>query len=112
MVQQAHRSGPDPAAIGARPIPEFDDVHDVWPRGERLTAVRRAAAAYKARSTARGQVHAVVKERTLAEPCRRDPHGLQTLPSTETAPWKRFWPVVPTYAHGGIAYGEIRGGRR
>ena len=37
------------AGIGARTIPEFDGVHDVWPRGERLQAVRSAAAAYKTR---------------------------------------------------------------
>ncbi|MEZ5113200.1 MAG: hypothetical protein R2693_06985 [Nocardioidaceae bacterium] len=37
------------AGIGARSIPEFDGVHDVWPRGERLRAVRAAAAAYKTR---------------------------------------------------------------
>ena len=36
-------------AIGARAIPEFDGVHDIWPRGKRLAAVREAAAAYKAR---------------------------------------------------------------
>ncbi|OBJ73821.1 hypothetical protein [Mycobacterium sp. 1274756.6] len=45
--------------IGARPIPEFDGVHDVWPRGERLRAVREAALAYKARFKAQGQVRAV-----------------------------------------------------
>ena len=31
-------------ADGLRPIPEFDGVHDVWPRGARLQAVREAAA--------------------------------------------------------------------
>jgi len=46
-------------AIGARAIPEFDGVHDVWPRGKRLAAVREAAAAYKARFTSQGQIHAV-----------------------------------------------------
>ena len=35
--------------IGARTIPEFDGVHDVWPRGDRLAAVREAARAYKVR---------------------------------------------------------------
>ena len=38
-------SGPMLEQIGARPIPEFDGVHDGWPRGERLRAVRSAAAA-------------------------------------------------------------------
>ncbi len=46
-------------AIGARAIPEFDGVHDVWPRGKRLAAVREAAAAYKARFKSQGQIHAV-----------------------------------------------------
>ena len=52
-------SGTDPASIGARAIPEFAGVHDVWPRGERLQAVRTAAAAYKERFKAQGQVLAV-----------------------------------------------------
>lgn len=58
------------------------------------------------------QYDSMVKEKTLADPCRRDPRWLQILPSTELAPWKRFWPVVPTFCHGGIAYGEIRPGLR
>jgi len=43
-------------SIGARPIPEFDGVHDVWPRGDRLQAVRSAAVAFKARFKAQGEV--------------------------------------------------------
>lgn len=31
------------ASIGARTVPEFDGVHDVWPRGERLRAPLGAA---------------------------------------------------------------------
>ncbi|MDX3339752.1 hypothetical protein PV409_17465 [Streptomyces sp. ME02-6979.5a] len=58
------------------------------------------------------QYDSMVKEKTLADRCTADPRWLQILPSTELAPWKRFWPVVPTYAHGGISYGEIKGGRR
>ncbi|MEG9548807.1 hypothetical protein V5N34_12010 [Streptomyces baarnensis] len=58
------------------------------------------------------QYDSMVKEKTLADRCTADPRWLQILPSTELAPWKRFWPVVPTYAHGGISYGEIQGGRR
>ncbi len=46
-------------AIRARVIPEFDGVHDVWPRGKRLAAVREAATAYKARFKSQGQIHAV-----------------------------------------------------
>ncbi|NKI39933.1 hypothetical protein HFV08_01440 [Streptomyces sp. LD120] len=58
------------------------------------------------------QYDSMVKEKTLADRCAADPRWLQILPSTELAPWKRFWPVVPTYVHGGISYGEIQGGRR
>ena len=46
-------------AIAARGIPEFEGVHDVWPRGKRLAAVREAATAYKARFKSAGQIHAV-----------------------------------------------------
>lgn len=58
------------------------------------------------------QYDSMVKEKTLADRCKADPRWLQILPSTELAPWKRFWPVMPTYVHGGIAYGTINGGRR
>ncbi|WP_157630704.1 hypothetical protein [Kribbella catacumbae] len=58
------------------------------------------------------QYDSMVKEKTLADPCVRDPRWLQILPSSELAPWKRFWPVVPTFFHGGIEYGEIRAGLR
>lgn len=54
------------------------------------------------------QYDSMVKEKTLADRCRADPRWLQILPSTELAPWKRFWPVVPTYTHGGIEYGKLR----
>lgn len=54
------------------------------------------------------QYDSMIKEKTLADPCTDDPRWLQILPSTELAPWKRFWPVVPTYCHGGISYGTIR----
>jgi glyoxylase-like metal-dependent hydrolase (beta-lactamase superfamily II) len=51
------------------------------------------------------QYDSMVKEKTLADPCRRDPRWLQVLPSSELADWKHFWPVRPTFAHGGIQYG-------
>lgn len=55
------------------------------------------------------QYDSMVKEKTLADPCKRDPRWLQILPSTELADWRRFWPVRPTFVHGGISYGEVRG---
>ncbi|WP_132992702.1 hypothetical protein [Gordonia zhaorongruii] len=56
------------------------------------------------------QYDSMIKEKTMADPCGDDPRWLQILPSTELAPWKRFWPVVPTYVHGGIDYGTIESG--
>lgn len=57
------------------------------------------------------QYDSMIKEKTLADPSKTDPRWLQILPSSELAPWKRFWPIVPTYYHGGIDYGTIRAGR-
>jgi len=53
------------------------------------------------------QYDSMVKEKILADPCRDDPRWLQILPSTELADWKRFWPVLPSYVHGGINYGTL-----
>jgi hypothetical protein len=50
------------------------------------------------------QYDSMVKEKTLAAPCRHDPRWLQILPSSELAHWKRQWPVVPTRTQGGIDY--------
>jgi hypothetical protein len=49
----------------------------------------------------------MVKEKTLADHSKRDHRWLQILPSSELAPWKRQWPVRPTFTHGGIHYGEL-----
>jgi hypothetical protein len=76
MVQQAWRTDPDLAAIGARSIPEFDGVHDVWPRGERLAAVRRAAAAYKTRFKAQGRPARLAVRALPCHPCFADAHAL------------------------------------
>jgi hypothetical protein len=54
------------------------------------------------------QYDSMVKEKVLADPCRRNPRWLQILPSSELAPWKRQWPVVPTFVHGGLEYGALR----
>lgn len=58
------------------------------------------------------QYDSMIKEKTMADPCQADPRWLQILPSTELVSWKRFWPVVPTYSHGGISYGEIQAPQR
>lgn len=39
-----------------RPISEFDGVHDIWPRGKRVEAVREAARAYRRRFLTQGTV--------------------------------------------------------
>ncbi|MFD4180379.1 hypothetical protein [Rhodococcus sp. NPDC058514] len=53
------------------------------------------------------QYDSMVKEKTMASPARRDPRWLQVIPSSECADWKRQWPVIPTYSHGGLDYGTI-----
>lgn len=39
-----------------RPIPEFEGLHNLWPRGERLKAIREAARAYHERFVSQGEV--------------------------------------------------------
>ncbi|MCB0929171.1 MAG: hypothetical protein U0R77_04470 [Mycolicibacterium insubricum] len=51
-----------------RPIPEFDGVHDVWPRGDRLEAVRSAAVRYRERFLTQGQVKAIKSIDLVAAP--------------------------------------------
>lgn len=63
-----HAGAADLASIGARTIPEFEGVHDVWPRGARLEAVREAATAYKKRFATQGQVRAVKSVDIAAAP--------------------------------------------
>lgn len=46
----------DLEAIGARPIPEFEGLGDVWPRGARLEAIRSAAEAFRVRFKTQGEV--------------------------------------------------------
>lgn len=46
-------------AIGLRAIDDFDDAWRVWPRGDRLEALRAAAHGFRARFSARGQVTGV-----------------------------------------------------
>jgi hypothetical protein len=57
------------------------------------------------------QYDSMVKEKTLADPSRRDPRWKQVLPSTELVGWKRQWPIIPTHMHGGMDYGVIVAGR-
>jgi hypothetical protein len=54
------------AAIELRAIPEFAGVREVWPRGARLEAIRAAAAAYRERFLAGGQIRAVATQAIAA----------------------------------------------
>lgn len=55
------------------------------------------------------QYDSMIKEKALADASRRDPRWLNVFPSSELAPHKRQWPVVPTFLHGGINYGRVAG---
>ncbi|KQB85554.1 hypothetical protein Cocul_00700 [Corynebacterium oculi] len=51
-----------------RAIPEFEGVHDVWPRGDRLEAVRQAAREYRERFLQQGTVLGVRSFNIAAAP--------------------------------------------
>jgi hypothetical protein len=48
-----------------------------------------------------------VKEKALADANRADPRWQNLFPSSEMASFRRQWPVVPTFVHGGMNYGRI-----
>src|SRR3954452_6013858 len=48
-----------PETVGIRPFHEFDDAHNLWPRGERPAAMRHAAQDFRARFKEQGQIRAV-----------------------------------------------------
>lgn len=54
------------------------------------------------------QYDSMVKEKVLADPNARDPRWLNVFPSSEMASFRRQWPVVPTFVHGGMNYGQVR----
>lgn len=97
-----------------RPIPEFEGVHDIWPRGKRLEAIREAATNYRERFLRQGQVRAITSFDTpiLSKtpsigPSPRNPQWRRFILSSECAHRKRKWPVVPTFSQGGLDYGAI-----
>lgn len=53
------------------------------------------------------QYNSMVVEKTVADPSARDPRWRNILPSTELAPLRRQWPVVPTFHQGEIAFGSF-----
>ncbi len=89
---------------------------DNWqPELSRIPGVRRHASFYghevvpnaNTLEDSLDQYDSMVKEKTLADPSRRDPRWLRILPSSELARFKRQWPVLPSFFHGGLNYGEL-----
>jgi hypothetical protein len=54
------------------------------------------------------QYDSMVKEKTVADPSPRDRRWKQIQPTSEMENWKRQWPVVPTFTHGGMNYGTLK----
>ena len=54
------------------------------------------------------QYDSMVKEKTMASPSPRDPKWLQIIPSSECSTYKRQWPIIPSFTHGGLDYGTIQ----
>jgi hypothetical protein len=48
-----------PETVGLRPFHEFDEANSTWPRGDRVEAIRDAAADFRRRFKEQGQVRAV-----------------------------------------------------
>jgi hypothetical protein len=48
-----------PETVGLRPFHEFDEANSLWPRGQRLEAIREAADRFRARFKEQGEVRAV-----------------------------------------------------
>jgi len=67
-VPPTSTSAAGPETIGARPIPELQGVRDIWPRGDRLEAIRSAGADYKRRFTSQGKVLGVRAVNIAAAP--------------------------------------------
>jgi hypothetical protein len=54
------------------------------------------------------QYDSMVKEKALADANAKDPRWLNVFPSSEMADFRRQWPVVPTFWHGGMNYGQVQ----
>lgn len=95
---------------------------DNWqPELSRIPGVRREARFFRREVVLNAntledsldQYDSMVLEKCLADRSVRDPRWLNILPSSELAPWRRQWPVVPTHYHGeGCAdFGAVRAPR-
>jgi len=67
-VSSSSTSAAGSETIGARPIPELHGVRDVWPRGDRLEAIRSAGSDYKRRFKSQGRVSGVRAVNIAAAP--------------------------------------------
>jgi hypothetical protein len=56
------------------------------------------------------QYDSMVKEKSIADPNRRDPRWKNVFPSSEMPRWRRQWPVLPTFTYGGMNYGSVKPG--
>lgn len=87
MTRTSDTTGADAGAGGTafRPISELDDARAVWPRGERLAAVRAAGEAFKARFKAQGTVRAArsVDLVTAPYPSSFAFHGAVRVPTAQ-----------------------------
>ncbi len=54
------------------------------------------------------QYDSMVKEKAIADANAQDPRWLNVFPSSEMAPYRRQWPVVPSFWHGGMNHGRIQ----
>jgi hypothetical protein len=53
------------------------------------------------------QYDSMLKEKAVADPNRHDPRFRNVFPSSELASFRRQWPILPTFAYGGINHGRI-----
>ena len=53
------------------------------------------------------QYDSMIKEKAVADVSRRDPRWHNVFPSSELTSHRRQWPLVPTFAYGGMNYGRI-----
>jgi hypothetical protein len=92
---------------------------DSWqPELSRIPRIRRYARSYRREVVMNSntledsldQYDSMVKEKALADRNPRDERWLNVLPSAELARFKIHWPVVPTFFHGGLAFGRFHDG--
>src|SRR2546421_5754799 len=65
-----------PETLGLRPIHEFQEAQETWPRGDRPAAIREAAETFRGRFKEQGQIRAIrtVDLVAAAYPTRSEEH--------------------------------------